>query len=285
MDEDQIAPDNDDISSELENYDFSQPDGGISQQTAEPEDLNVQDESNQNPDSEQSEELNSNQSNGDEMTDEERKEHNRTFAEQRLAAKREMEVADTAFKQSLNQQIQEKFVGQLDESKYEQIAEEEGQSVADMRRQLDEMQLRDRQREGEAKLAELEQLQMNVGMDLVHAQNSIPMFNPNDKANFREDLLIDAQRSWAQENAILHRDDNGNVFIVGVQPGAPSPYQYLNEKAGFYESLMKESALRGQEDAARNRSRAEPESSAQMPTGNSSTLNDLEERIGNIPLA
>lgn len=263
---DDISVDNDDLSSELENYDLSQPDGGSSQQGSNDSDLEAQDDKELD-DSNESDQENSNQPNDGEMADEERKEHNRHFAEQRLAAKREAEVADEAFKQSLRQQIQQRHVGTLDESKYEQIAEEEGESVAEMRRQIDEMQMREREREGEAKMAELEQLQMNVGMDLVHAQSAIPMFNPNDKTNYREDLLLDAQRSWAQENAILHRDDDGNVFIVGVQPGAPSPYQYLNEKAVFYDSLIKEAAVRGQQHAATNVSRAEIQSSTAATRG------------------
>lgn len=201
------------------------------------------------------------------MSEEERKEHNRVNAERRIAARQQQEQASSEFLNRLRQEAAEKFLGDQDEDKYQDIAEQEGETVAEQQRRLDAMERRAKEQMIESELKAIESFQSRVGMEVAQAENSIPLMNPRDKQNYDPEVAADIQRAWAKEHAVIQMDDNGNAHILGQRDNSPSLYEYAQERANFYSSLLKKAATRGQQVARMNASTADFRPTSQ-PTSN-----------------
>lgn len=207
------------------------------------------------------------QDDGTEMSEDERKEHNRINAERRIAARQQQEIANTEFLTNLKEQAVQKFLGELDEEKYQDIAEQEGETVAEQQRRLDAMERQAKEQMIESELKAIESFQSRVGMEVAQAENSIPLMNPRDKENYDPEVAADIQRAWAKEHAVIQMDENGNAHILGQRDNSPSLYEYAQERASFYSSLLKKAATKGQQVARMNASSADFRATSQ-PTSN-----------------
>lgn len=223
------------------------------------------------------------------MTD---KERNNYFAQQRQARK------ESDYVSTLRQKAQ-KYVDQKSESdpeQYEDMDEAQAKKFQEMDELKQKLERQDREREVETAIAQVERAREYTAMSFQQAQTSIPMFNPGDKANYNEMLHQEATVDWAaayletevatDENDQPILDESGTPIreIVGVKPGAPSPFDYLSQKADKFKTLLSQASARGQQNAQRNRASSElPSSAPEKRSGNS--FEALEERIGNLPLA
>lgn len=283
------------IPSSIENLEFGPSTGGVEEAEATHEEVatyeedTTQDEAErddsetESQDQEQQQETQ--EDDGDQGETDEAREHNRLNAQRRIAAREQQETVNSQFLNNLREHVSQQMIGEIDEEKYQEIAEQDGQAVADTQRRLDEFEMREKQRELDEGLRQIEHFQSQIGMEIAQAQNSIDLFNPGKKDSYNESLLQEAQRSWVREHAVMQADENGNVFILGAKDGAPSMYEYLNEKAGFYQDILQKASLRGQQAAQRTAGRADFRAKETSKTKESNSLQALEDRVGDIPLA
>lgn len=217
------------------------------------------------------------------MTDEQRKEHNRVHMEQRLAAKQQADQRNAAFLGNLREEVM-KAVPEVDESRYEELADELGEDSADVQRRLDMLEYREQQQQAEAAIQQVESQRNFIGMNIAQAEAKIPLFNeasPEYNQTLHEAVLSD----WAAANLETVTDRQGNTQILGMRQGAVSPEQYMQEKAKMFGEVLQISSARGQANAQKNRKAGESPYSSTSSKSRGNSLDALEERIGDISLS
>lgn len=203
---------------------------------------------------------------GNEQPDEdERKEHNRQAYEQRQTAKREAEQRNQTFLTSLREQALQR-VPQVDESRYEEIAEEQGQEVADVQRRLDALEQREAQQQVDAALQRIESQRNFIGMNIAQAESKIPLFNP-ESDQYNQKLHEAALADWAAGSLETTVDGKGETHVLGLREGAQTPEEYLQEKARLYGEVLQFQTAKAQADAQRNKKSGESPSSAKASAG------------------
>ena len=140
---------------------------------------------------------------------------------------------------------------QPDEEKYEQLAEEEGEQFAEMQRRQDAIELREKQREIEHQVQQIEHQRNFIGMDISKAESSIPMFNPSSE-EYNQDLHETALEDWAAGSLETFVDQDGNTQILGLREGAMSPSEFLAKRADTYKKAMQGSRIKAQAAAQKN---------------------------------
>lgn len=198
--------------------------------------------------------------------DESRKEHNRQAYEQRQTAKREAEQRNQQFLSSLRDKFMDR-IEQVDESKYEDIAEEQGQEQADIQRRLDALEQAEQRQQASAALQQIESQRNFIGMNIAQAESKIPLFNPEDKENYNKDLHESVLADWASSSLETFVDQDGSVQILGLRQGAQSPEEYMREKAQVFGRVLQFQSAKAQSDAQRNKKVGESPSSAKATPG------------------
>ena len=272
----------------IENFDFSQPDGGlVAQEDAAQVDAQAGEQSNQQTGEQAQEETEQEQGAGEQaetqLSPEQQKEHNRQAAEQRIAARNEAESNNRQFLSGLREKFMNEYVPQVDDSVYQDIEEQSGAEAADNRRKLDNLERRNAEREVSDALGQIEQTRNFIGMNIAQAESSIPLFNPNHE-EYNENLHKLALEDWSLASLDTVQDEAGNVHVIGLREGAQTPIEYLQNKASVYGNILKSNAAKAQHSAQRNAQVAAPASSNVSST-KSNSLQALEDRIGDIPFA
>ena len=115
------------------------------------------------------------------------------------------------------------------------------------------------------------------------AKANIPLFNPTSN-DFNEVAYNAAMQKFA--STYLVTDEETGEVLGAYDPRTNTPvdlYQYLKTEADVYEQVGQAYSRKGQQAAMQMQQRAvTPPASA--PRGNSDSLEDLESRIGDIPL-
>lgn len=198
-------------------------------------------------------------------------ERNAYFAQRRIAAKQQ----NDNFIESLKTETRE-YVDEVDETKFEDMDPEQAEILKNAQKMTREMEV-------EKAIREVERSRETTAHSILEAESKLPAFNPNHKDYIGEELHNEALADWTAAYCRIEKDGQGNPQIVGVREGAPSPYAYLEEKAAKYTKFSKEMQARAQTHAARNNATAEIVPVQQSGKGDS--LEELEERVGNISLA
>lgn len=273
----------DNSSEAIENYDFSKPDGGLSEVNN--SDGATTDDAGQagNPeDGTNSEDVTDTQDNAEATgeTDPSKmseKERNNYYAQRRIAEKVSAQKDDDAFQADLRSEALEKFIDIEDD---EESLNDMDPAVADHIRQL---RRNERTREAERAIERIGVNRQNVRLDVSQAETSIPMFNPADPA-YNEALHQEALSDWAHRSLIVRPDSKGVPQVIGVRPGAPTAQEYLQERAKTYERVLKDASLKGQRAAQLNQNRADARSTSAVSRSGSNSVTDIESRIGDLPL-
>lgn len=209
------------------------------------------------------------------------KERNREFAERRIAAREE----EKARLEALRKRGKENFVGELDESKYDRLREEFGEDIANMAKQNDQIAIDQRNQQLDTQLDNIQRDRETISLSVDRAELAIPMFNPSNRDEYQEELHKDALASYAEAYMETEEDENGNLFIIGLKKNAPSPLEYLTQKAEMYKKHFKKIEARAQSNAQHNRLSAETPSSGASTTTSVDPIDDFEEKFGNIPVS
>lgn len=272
----------DPLEAAVENFDLSGSDGGVSEESNQTADETVETDNTKETttatneeDTRQTESAESGKDQSDEvgkMTD---KERNAYFAQRRIAAKEK----DMDFIKSLRDEVKKDFVGEIDESEFEEMDDADASTA----RQLAEIQRTLRQQEADKAIEQVERARETTAFSILQAEKDIPMFNESSK-DYNPELHKEALADWAEAYLITRPDQNGDLQILGVKDGAPTPHEYLTRKADIYTGLLRQAAARGQANAQRNRDIAETPTSGSSHR-NSSSLEAIEDNIGDVPLA
>ena len=198
-------------------------------------------------------------------------ERNAYYAQRRIAAKQ----TNDKFVENLREESKG-YVDDIDESKFEDMDETQAEILKDAAKWA-------RQNEADQAIREVERARETTAYSLLTAEQSIPEFNPKSSDFVGDELYQDAVTDWAAAHAIIKPDSNGEPQIVGIKPNAPSPYEYLEEKAANIRAYSVRLQARAQQNAARNNANNEI-----VPVHNTAksgdSLDDLEARVGDISL-
>ena len=273
-----------DSSSAIENFDFSKPDGGLSEDYQQQESNDSGDVTTDEADRPENAEKQTDDSQEDEqsqvetddvskMTPEER---NNWAAQRRIAAKTAGKQADESFLGQLRDVVRGDYI---DIDPNEDAYEDMDPQVAE---QLRELRQSERAREAERAIERIATVRETTRLGILQAESSVPMFNEADPT-YNQTLHNMALSNYAHRYLEVRPGPDGEPQIVGTKEGAPSPLEYLQEQAQEFEGILKAERLSGQMTAQRNSSRADiGSSSAPAPAGNS--VGAIESRIGDIPL-
>lgn len=270
-----------DSSASIENFDFSKPDGGLSE-AASSNDAAADDDQAQPEDGAEQEEVDNpadQPQQGDpdpsKMSDSER---NNFFAQRRIAEKKGGEQADQAFAGDLRTLLDQEYVGvEPDEEALENMDPEVAEHIKQLRQS-------ERARDAERAVERITAVRSNTRLSVMEAETSIPMFNPADKA-YNGALHEQALSDWAHRALIVQPDAKGVPQVIGMRAGAPTALEYLQEQAQKFESVLKAASLRGQRAAQMNQNRNTPRSTTSVARSGDNSASAIEARIGDIPLS
>lgn len=229
--EDVIEHDTDSLNEEEDDFDSTEE---------QPIDSTTENEDEMNQPTDQAEQENPN----DPTAGMDDKQRNAYFAQQRIAAKQAAEQSSNEFISKLRDQSQA-YVDQVDTEKYEDIDE----TVASQLLSLEKFQ---RQAEVDKAIAQVERARESTALSFSQAETTIPMFNPSDKESYQPELHKEAMTDWAEAYLVTEQDEDGVPQIVGTKQGAPSPLEYLTQKASRYENVLKSVSAQSQAIAQRN---------------------------------
>ena len=273
----------DNSSAAIEDFDFSKPDGGLSE-TYESENATADDADQADnledgaTDNEAGEDLQHNEGNGTDPSKMSDKERNNYYAQQRIESRRAGVQVDKSFADDLRSMAREAFI---DIEPDEAALEDMDPAVADQIRQL---RRNERARDAERAIEQIGAVRENTRLSIMQAEASIPMFNPADKS-YNQPLHEEAISNWAHRYLEVEEDSKGNPQVIGVKPGAPTALEYLQEQAKKYEGILKAASLKGQRAAQMNQNRADGRSASAIARGGGNTVSEIESRIGDIPLS
>ena len=273
-----------DSSSAIENFDFSKPDGGLlgasqQQNTNDSGDATTDEADQQDKAVEQADDTQDDAAQSEVQTDDVSKmtpeERNNWAAQRRIAARTAGEKTDKAFLGQLRDKVGNEYVDvEPDEAAFEDMDPQ----VAE---QLRRLRQGERAREAERAIDKIATSRETTRLGVLQAETSIPMFNEADPA-YNQRLHAIALSNYAHRYLEVRPGPDGEPQVVGTKEGAPSPLEYLQEQAQEFGEILKAERLNGQMAARRNSARADIGSS--NAPRQSSSVDAIESRIGNIPL-
>lgn len=193
------------------------------------------------------------------------KERNKYFAERRIAAKE----SDRKFFDTIRAEVTDKFVNATDDTDstdYDLMDPDVAEQLRAHNAQMQEVQKYVRHMEAERQIQKLESARENVALGFLQGESSIPLFNPQNKDTYNPQLHEKVQADWANQFLEVSLI-NGEPQVIGIQEGAPTPLEYMQEQATFYQNLLGGAAAKGQAAARKNLGRSETAGSAKADSG------------------
>lgn len=174
------------------------------------------------------------------------KERNAYFAQRRIAAKQANEAAIQDLRSSVAERIDEKY----EEVDYGDISPEAAH------------QLREGAKANELMRAEMQIERVNVNREslangIERAETNIPVFNRGDSEHYNAELHEHALKSYADAYLDTVKGKDGNLMVIGIKDGAPSPEEHMQTIAQLYGNVTQKATAKGQAAARRNMGRAE----------------------------